>query len=130
MRLDASDSPQIGWFSMGINRSLGCGSDILFWNDKWEGVEPLENLFAGIMTNRLSKKHWRLFWFDNIWSLWLHNNDIIFKEGKIDFDKVFVMIRINSWSWCSAANNGNYFTFVDWCLNPTCCLESFSGVTN
>lgn len=79
----------------------------------------------GLAYNSQFRKHWRLLWFSTIWTLWLHQNDIVFNSGKLEFDKVIEMIKINSRSWCSAKASGNPFTFVDWCLNPKCCLESF-----
>lgn len=87
------------------------------------------NQHVGLAINRTSKKHWRLLWFSIIWSFWLHRNDIVFNGGRIGFDKVFDIIKINNWSWCSATGQGDSFTLVDWCLNPIWCLQYFLVVT-
>lgn len=36
-------------------------------------------------------------------------NDVFFKEGKINFDKVIDLIKIRTWCWCSTLVNRNYF---------------------
>lgn len=41
---------------------------------------------AGLVTNSISKKHWRLLWFSTIWSMWLQRNDIVFKGARLDFE--------------------------------------------
>lgn len=48
----------------------------------------------------------------------------MFNNGKLDFDKVIDMIKIFYWSWGSAAGSESSHTFVAWCLNPLCCLQS------
>lgn len=45
LRLKEAESIKPGWFSSAVQRSLGCGSEILFWKDKWIGRESLDILF-------------------------------------------------------------------------------------
>lgn len=44
--LEDSRSPKPGWLSSSINRKLGCGSDFLFWKEKWARVQPLGEMFG------------------------------------------------------------------------------------
>ncbi|KAL6566436.1 hypothetical protein OROGR_002051 [Orobanche gracilis] len=44
------------WFSTGVRRSLGRGTDILFWKDIWEGDESLQKSFHRLFTVAVDKE--------------------------------------------------------------------------
>lgn len=54
---------------------------------------------SGLISGKASNKVWRMFWFSTIWSIWLHRNEMIFKQGNLDLDKVTDLIKIRVWSW-------------------------------
>lgn len=41
-----------------------------------------------VLRRRIPNKYWRLLWFSTVRSLWVHQNEIIFKRGNLDFDNV------------------------------------------
>lgn len=49
------------------------------------------------------------------------DHEIIFKEGKLEFDKVFDLIRIRTWFLYTYSEQEDSFSFVDYCINPLCC---------
>lgn len=71
-----------------------------------------------------SKKIWRMFWFAVIWSIWLHRNEMIFKQKQLDFAKVIEMVKVRIWSWCNGLIKKTPFSFTDWCLDPLYFMES------
>lgn len=78
---------------------------------------------SGLISGRASNEVWRMFWFATIWSIWLHRNDLIFKQGTLDFDNVTELIKIKVWSWSNSRVKKECFSFMDWCLNPLACLK-------
>lgn len=52
---------------------------------------------AGLVRGKFANKGWRLIWFATVWSLWLHRNEMIFNNDKLDFDKVVELIKVTVW---------------------------------
>lgn len=78
---------------------------------------------AGLLIGR-RKKIWKMFWFAIIWSLWLHHNELIFKQGSLDFDKAMDLIKIRVWTSCNGLVRKGRFLFTDWSINPLFCIQS------
>lgn len=64
-----------------------------------------------------------MIWFAIIWTIWLIRNDVIFSQGKKDFDKSIELIKIRVWSWSHAKLKKGSFSFLDWSINPQACLH-------
>lgn len=70
----------------------------------WIGVEMTLNgnlkelllQHAGLLKGRVCNKVWRTIWFVIIWSLSLHRNELLFKQGSLRFEKVTELIKIRN----------------------------------
>lgn len=62
-------------------------------------------------------------WFATIWSLWLHRNELLFKQGNLYYDKVVELIKIRVWSWSNGRVKKGKLSFMDWFVNPLQCLQ-------
>lgn len=79
---------------------------------------------AGLLNGRAANRVWRMFWFAIIWSIWLHRDELIFKDHSLDFCKVTDLIKVRVWSWCKAFFKMDCFSFNDWCINLVLCIKS------
>lgn len=64
------------------------------------------------------KKFRSIFWHSTVCSLWLMRNEIIFKNGQVDFLSVLEQINHRSWQWFSAGCVSLVYIYTDWCLCP------------
>jgi len=46
------------------------------------------------------------------------------KKQRVDADEVFTLAQHKSWSWIVYKNPKALFSYSDWCLCPTMCLQS------
>ncbi|RDX60485.1 hypothetical protein CR513_61374, partial [Mucuna pruriens] len=44
----------------------------------------------------------KAWWFAAIWPLWLHRDDIIFRNDVANSEYVFELIKFRFWSWLNA----------------------------
>lgn len=59
---------------------------------------------------------------------WLHRNDRIFNQGKLDFDKVIELVKLRVWIWNNSLVKKGCFSYSNWCINPLVCLRSRSSL--
>lgn len=95
---------------------ISCPVSYCMWMyiDNWIGLDVVLPLdlkahylqHLGLQHNRVPKKCWQLLWFATLWSLWLHRNDITFNGSCVEFAKIYYLIRIRAWSWCSKLVRG------------------------
>jgi len=48
------------------------------------------------------KKTWLMLFFSVAWSLWLHRNDVIFKQTTPNYDTLFILIITRLCFWIKA----------------------------
>lgn len=77
---------------------------------------------SGMIHQKAYASCWQLVWAATVWSLWLHRN-VLFNNRGLEFDKVFELIRVRAWNWCSKMVKGSKFSFIDWCTHPVICLQ-------
>lgn len=100
---------------------------------KWLGVDSalignIRDLFfqhVGLLSGRLCSKVCKSIWFVTIWSLWLHRNDMIFKQESLNFNKVTDLFKIRIWTWYIGLINKSGFSFTDWYLSPSALSATF-----
>lgn len=61
-------------------------------------------------------------WMAVAWSLWLHRNSILFKNGQRDALRVVEAAQMRSRSWLRARNRDFQASTYDWITNPRLCL--------
>lgn len=75
--------------------------------------EELLIQFNGLFKGRGSSRIWRMLWFVTIWSVWLHQNEIMFNQGNLDFDKVTELIKVRMWTWCNGLVKKGCFSYTE-----------------
>ncbi|XP_057426582.1 uncharacterized protein LOC130720014 [Lotus japonicus] len=53
-------------------------------------------------------------WRAVVWSVWLHRNDIIFRDAVLDIDYLLDMIQFRSWNWVRHKVKGVGFSLFEW----------------
>lgn len=66
---------------------------------------------------------WRVMWCAMVWSIWCHKNKIIFEGVELDFDDTMEHIRLREWSWLATKVNNFSYSFYEWYMNPTYCIQ-------
>jgi len=61
-----------------------------------------------------------------LWSRWSQRNGVVFKEGKVDIEEIFILVQLQVWSWLKRKIPNFNFSYSDWILYPLNCLHSLS----
>lgn len=51
---------------------------------------------------------------EDMWSIWMHRKEVLFKGVGRNSETVFVLIKFRSWSWYKARSKGAAVSFYDW----------------
>lgn len=62
-------------------------------------------------------------WLAIIWTLWLHRNRVIFREGVKDAERVFDLAQMRAWNWLKARYKRFRYSLYEWVTNPVYCLQ-------
>lgn len=57
-----------------------------------------------------------------MWTIWILRNEVIFKNGKIDFLNTIELIMERSWSLFLAKNDEAGYSYSNWCISPIGCV--------
>jgi len=63
-------------------------------------------------------------WIAVVGELWKHRNMKVFRSGRLDPIKNFVMAQLKAWSWIVSKARGVCFSFSDWCLESMVCVRT------
>ena len=74
--------------------------------------------------NKNCNKLQQCMWVVIIWCIWNQRHNINFRNARVDADEVFTLAQLKSWSWIVYKNSKAFFSYFDWCLCPTMCLQS------
>jgi len=113
---------------------LTCRVATQIWKlcDSWIGVSLVhhnraKDHFLGFDMLGLNSKEncvWRTVWVAILWGIWIHRNNYIFRNSKIDSEEVFTLVQIKSWAWITSKYPKAFFSYSDWYLSPITCLKS------
>jgi len=66
---------------------------------------------------------WRGIWVGIVSEIWNHWNMVVFENGRVDLVEVFTVVQRKSWSWVTVKEKLVDFSYLDWCLEPHCCMR-------
>lgn len=99
----------IGWVCLRYN--IGIGGIIFFQhNYHWLG--------------KGKTRVWRFVWCAEVWALWRHSNNIIFRQHILDFDSVIEHIEFLTWSCLTAKLKCFKFSHNEWHANLAFCITA------
>lgn len=77
----------------------------------YDGLEHYSQ--HGAILRKICPKEFKyIFWHATNWSIWLMKIKIIFHRGVFDMGDILYLIKVRTWSWFSAINDGSKLLFL------------------
>ncbi|XP_057414957.1 uncharacterized protein LOC130709816 [Lotus japonicus] len=113
---------------------LNCPFSSQVWKfyRRWMGIctfQPRDSRehFAqhgGELTTRNQRQGAQTVWFAVLWSIWKMRNNLIFRNGEKDVERVWDLAQLRAWNWLKSRCPKFKFSVYEWISNPRYCLES------
>lgn len=78
----------------------------------------------GAIPREQVRKLWVIIHLATILSLWLHGNEVVFKDQQPCGHEVMKRIMLRLWIWIKAKNPGAHFSYHDQKIQPLLCLKT------
>lgn len=100
----------------------------------WIGIEFVQHKDVQCQFVSFSLQHasvvqnlvWKRVWATVVWCIWEQRNHIIFRQGVVDVEEIFLMTQLKFWQWLKHKVGSFDYSFSNWNLYPFLCLKSLS----
>ncbi|XP_020236751.1 uncharacterized protein LOC109816240 [Cajanus cajan] len=80
---------------------------------------------SGFVVGKKSSRVVVTIWVATVWSLWLHQNKMVFNNGVCDVLEVVESTKYRAWKWLTAGMSHGSIPFVNWLNEPYHYFSSF-----
>ena len=97
---------------------------------RWIGILGVHNKDIGshfvnfhlVHMSENKNQVWKGVWAAIVRCIWEHRNNVIFRQGVLDYEEIFQATQLLSWLWLKHREGSFLYSFSDWNLNPNKCL--------